>query len=100
MATLYISYFGGVRDGCPYQPISTEALTTSTTSGEAGAIPAGAKVARFFSSVEHYITEGLAADTNTAAVTNGFYYPASSFYDVEVNHIVGAARQFAAKSFS
>lgn len=100
MASLIISYFGGVRDNVPFDPISTETVTTSTTTGECGDIPRGAKVARLYSTIEHYINVGISTDTVTATATNGFYLPASTLYDVGVYQIAGVARQFAAKSFS
>ena len=94
MATLYISYFGDVADECASTPISSETVTTSTTSAASGAIPAGAKVAAIVSDTAHYVT--INTGTPTAAITNSFYLPANTMRELRVNKEVTASKKIAA----
>ncbi len=94
MATLIISYFGEVADECASTPISSETVTTSGTSAASAVIPAGAKVAAFWSDAAHYVT--VNTGTPTATATNGFYLPASTTREIRVNKELSAAKKFAA----
>lgn len=75
MASLYISYFGGVADECARSPLGSEVVTTSATSAQSTANPEGGIVAMLFSDTAHYIAEGA---NPTAAAGSGVYLPAST----------------------
>lgn len=94
MATLYVSYFGGVDKQVAADPIKSETVTTSTTTAATGAIPSGAVVASLFSDTAHYVTIGT--DTPTAAITNSFYLPANTVREIRTFNGDGVARKIAA----
>lgn len=82
MATLYISYFGAVRDHIAGTPIGSETVTTSTTTAASGAVPQAAKAIAVVSDTAHYVTIG--SGTPTATATNGFYLPANQIREISV----------------
>jgi len=77
MATLYISYFDNVDLGVAGFPISTEAVTTSSTSAASGNVPVASDVCILFSDAAHYVTISRDGETKPATTTNGFYLPAN-----------------------
>ena len=103
MATLYISYFGKVHEGCAGMPLSCEAMTTSTTSAQAAAdIPAAAAVVALSSSADHYVTIGAVADSPVAGVgAKSFFLPANTMREIRLGtgH-ESAATRVAAKSLT
>lgn len=77
MATLYISYYGGVQNDCASEPLKSETVTTSTSSAQSSANSNGAAVASLWSDTAHYVAIG---SNPTATATNGFYLPASTLF--------------------
>lgn len=75
MATLYVSYFSGVRNEVASGPQFVDVLTTSATSTQGTANAKGAAVAALFSDTAHYYAVGA---NPTAAVSNGAYLPANT----------------------
>lgn len=75
MASLYISYFGGVENNCAARPAKSETVTTSGTSAQGAVNTDGAAVVSLFSTAAHWVTVG---SNPTATATNGFYLPAST----------------------
>ena len=97
MATLYISYWGHVERNVAGDPIKSETLTTSTTSGLAAAIPAGAVVATVYSpDADHVVTKG--SGSPTAAIGAGsFVLPSGAERDILLQHYEGGYK-FAART--
>lgn len=87
MASLIISYYGGVSNQCASSPILSETVTTSGTSAQSAANTAGAAVASLFSDAAHYFTIG---DNPTAAAANSVYLPASTLVWVDLKDAVTA----------
>ncbi len=94
MATLHISYFGEVADHCASASLSSEDVTTSTTSAVSAANPSGAKVAMFFSTADHWVAHGTG--TPVATATSGFFLPANIPFWYRFNKSVSTATKFAA----
>jgi hypothetical protein len=85
MATLYVSYIGGVQDMVAKDPISTVTVTTSgSTAKTAAAAPDEAKIAVIFSDAAHYVNTGAQASV-TAAASNGIYVPANTERHLRIN---------------
>lgn len=82
MATLNISYFAAVENNCASGPMGSESVTTSGTSAQGSANSNGASVARLWSDVAHWVATG---SNPTATSTNGFYLPASQFFDLDLS---------------
>lgn len=80
MATLYVSWIGGVSNNCAREPIKSETVTTSGTSAQSGANPSGA-IVQLFSDAAHYVDVG---SDPTATAANGVYVPASTLYHIAV----------------
>lgn len=80
MATLYVSWIGGVVSNCAQEPVKSETVTTSGTSAQSGANPAGA-VVQLFSDAAHYVDVG---SDPTATAANGVYVPANQVYHLSV----------------
>lgn len=77
MATLYVSYLGGVQYGVAKEPISAVTVTTSTTTAKtAAAAPDNAGIAVVVSDTAHYVNTGPQASV-TAAASNSIYVPAN-----------------------
>ena len=77
MATLYVSYIGGVQYSVAKEPISCVTVTTSgTTAKTAAAAPDNAAIAVVVSDAAHYVNTGPQASV-TAAASNGMYVPAN-----------------------
>lgn len=77
MASLYVSWIGDVTNGIGSSPMGSEVVTTSGTSAQSGANPAGEAV-QLFSDAAHYVAVG---DNPTATAGNGIYVPANqAFY--------------------
>ncbi len=70
MATLHISYYGAIEQGCAKDPCGYEALITSGASVQSAAVPGFATVAKIQSDVAHWFKDG--ADP-TITETNGSY---------------------------
>lgn len=77
MATLYISYFDNVDLGVAGFPISTETVTTSSTSNASNNVPVNSDVCILFSDTAHYVTISRDGETKNATATNGLYLPAN-----------------------
>lgn len=77
MATLYISYFDNVDLGVAGFPISTETVTTSSTSAASNNVPVNSDVCILFSDTAHYVTISRDGETKAATATNGLYLPAN-----------------------
>lgn len=92
--TLYISYFGGVSKDVAFGPVSSETVSTSTSSAASGAIPIQAAIASLYAAVDHYVTIGTG--TPTATATNGFFLPAGTQRDIAIPNGQGAALKIAA----
>lgn len=75
MATLYVSYYGAVENGCASDPLASETVTTSGVSAQSGANNKYGVVASLFSTAAHYFTVGA---NPTAASTNSCYLPANT----------------------
>lgn len=75
MASLIISYYGGVENHCAAAPLGSETVTTSGVSAQGAANTEGAAVASLWSTAAHYVTVGA---NPTAAAANSFYLPAST----------------------
>lgn len=84
MASLYISHFASVQNGCASGPIGSQTLTTSGTSAQSAANVGGGAVARLFSDTAHWVTVG---SNPTATSTNGFYVPANQFFDLDLGSV-------------
>ena len=80
MATLYVSWLGGVSKGVGLSPVKSETVTTSATSAQSGANPA-AEVVQLFSTGAHYVAVGTEP---TATTANGVYVPANTLYNLAV----------------
>lgn len=77
MATMYVSYLGGVQYMVAKEPIAAVTITTSgTTAKTAAAAPPGAAIAVIVSDAAHYVNTGPQASV-TAAATNSMYVPAN-----------------------
>lgn len=77
MATMYVSYLGGVQFGVAKEPISATTITTSGTTAKTGsAAPDAASIAIVISDAAHYVNTGPQASV-TAAASNGIYVPAN-----------------------
>ena len=82
MASLIISYYGGVQNGCAASPLFTETVTTSGTSAQGTAIAKGGVVASLYSTAAHYFAVGA---NPTAAATNSGYLPASTVMWIDLD---------------
>jgi hypothetical protein len=96
--TLYISYFGGVSKEVAFSPISSETVSSSTTSAAGGTVPQGAGIASIYAAADHYVTIGSGSPTATA--TNGFFLPAGSTRDIAIPNGQGNALKIAAISLT
>lgn len=74
MASLYVSFFSGVQNGCASSPAGSQTLTTSGTSVQSNANTNGSTVASLHSDTAHWVTIG---SNPTATSSNGFYLPAN-----------------------
>lgn len=91
MATMYVSYLGGVQYGVAKEPLSAVTITTSgTTAKTAAAAPAGAAIAVVISDAAHYVNTGPQASV-TAAASNGMYVPANVERHIAINAGDGVA---------
>lgn len=91
MATLRVSYLGGVQYGVAKEPLAYETIDTSgTTAKTAAAAPAGATIAVVFSDAAHIVNTGPFANV-TAATTNGMFVPANSERHIAINPGDGVA---------
>jgi hypothetical protein len=85
MATLFISFIGGVENGVASKVLGSATVTTSGTSAKtATAAPTGASIAIVVSDAAHYVAFGPQA-TVTAAAANGIYVPANIERHVAIN---------------
>lgn len=85
MATMYVSFLGGVQYGVAKGPISATTITTSGTSAKtAAAAPEEAAIAVVFSDTAHYVNTGPQASV-TAAASNGIYVPANIERHLTIN---------------
>jgi len=85
MATLYVSYLGGVQYDVAKDPISATTITTSGTTAKTGAAaPASAAIAVVVSDAAHYVNTGPQA-TVTAAASSGVYVPANIERHIAIN---------------
>ena len=82
MATLYVSWIGGVSEGVAFGPVKSETVTTSGTSAKSGANPA-CKIVRLHSDAAHYVAVG---DEPTATSANGVYVPANIPFDLAITN--------------
>lgn len=80
MATLYVSWLGGVVGPIGREPIKSETVTTSGTSA-ASSTNNDASVVQLFSDAAHYVDVGA---NPTATATNGTYVPANTLYWLSV----------------
>ncbi|WP_230280265.1 hypothetical protein [Croceicoccus sp. Ery15] len=87
MASLIISYYGGVSNHCASSPLKSETVTTSGTSAQSTANTSGAAVASLFSDTAHYFT---IADNPTASAANGVYLPANTLVWVDLRDALTA----------
>lgn len=77
MATLYVSYLGGVQYMVAKDPCGAVTVTTSgVTAKTAAAAPAEAAIAIVVSDAAHYVNTGPQASV-TATAANGIYVPAN-----------------------
>lgn len=76
MATLYVSYLGGVEYSVAKNPMGTTTITTSGTSAKSSANK-GASIAIVHSDAAHYVAIGPSASV-TASAANGTYVPANT----------------------
>ena len=83
MATLYVSYVGGVQYGVAKSPMGTDTIATSGTSAKSDA-NTGASVAVVFSDAAHYVAVGPAASV-VASAANGIYVPANVQRELALN---------------
>lgn len=91
MATMYVSYLGGVAYGVGKEPIACVTITTSgTTAKTAAAAPENATIAVIFSDAAHYVNTGPQASVDAAA-TNGIYVPANVERHLVINRGDGIA---------
>lgn len=91
MATLHVSYLGGVQYLVAKDPLGAVTVTTSgTTAKTAAAAPAGAAIAVIVSDAAHYVNTGPQA-TVTAAATNSMYVPANAERHIAINPGDGVA---------
>lgn len=91
MATMYVSYLGGVQYGVAREPLATVTITTSgTTAKTAAAAPAGAAIAVVFSDAPHYVNTGPQAGVE-AADTSGMFVPANVERHIAINPGDGVA---------
>lgn len=91
MATLYVSYLGGVQDMVGKEPISVVTITTSgTTAKTAAAAPAEASIAVIWSDAAHIVNTGPQASV-TAAATSGMLVPANTERHLKINPGDGVA---------
>lgn len=91
MATLRVSYLGGVQYGVAKEPLAYETVDTSaSTAKTAGAAPAGANIAVVVSDAAHIVNTGPFS-TVTAAATNGIYVPANVERHIAINPGDGVA---------
>lgn len=84
MATMYVSYVGGVAGEVAKQPVGSTTLTTSTVSAKTATAPASAAIAVVFSDVAHYVTTGPQASVTASAAT-GIYVPANTERHLAIN---------------
>jgi len=82
MASLYISYFGNVDKHCAQDPLGSEIVTTSGTSGQSTANPEFATVAKIQSDAAHYVNDGA---NPTAAAGTGVYVAANEVLWLRLN---------------
>jgi len=93
MATLYVSYLGGVEKQVAYDIVGSETITTSGTSAQSAAIPQHAGIAVFYSDTAHYVLTG----TNpTATATTGLYIPANFAREISIKNGKGNTLKIAA----
>lgn len=91
MATMYVSYLGGVQFGVAKDPISATTITTSgSTAKTSAAAPASACIAVVVSDAAHYVNVGPQASV-TAAASNGMYVPANVERHIAINPGDGVA---------
>ena len=91
MATMYVSYLGGVSLEVAKEPISSVTITTSgTTAKTAAAAPDTAAIAVVVSDAAHYVNTGP-QDSVTAAASNGIYVPANVERHLAINAGDGVA---------
>jgi hypothetical protein len=84
MATLYVSWVGGVQFGVAKEPIAAVTVTTSGTTAKSSVAPAGAAIAVIVSDAAHYVNTGPEASV-TAAATNSMYVPANAERHIAIN---------------
>lgn len=91
MATMYVSYLGGVQHGVAKEPIGSTTITTSGTSAKTGsAPPSGTAIAVVVSDAAHYVNVGTFASV-TAAASTGMYVPANVERHLSINPGEGVA---------
>ena len=91
MATLYVSYIGGVEIMVAKEPCGAVTVTTSgTTAKTAAAAPAEATIAVIFSDAAHYVNTGP-QDSVTASAANGMLVPANVERELKINAGDGVA---------
>ena len=91
MATLYVSYIGGVQNMVAKDPIGATTVTTSGTTAKTGAAaPAGTAIAVVFSDAAHYVNTGPQASVTAAAATS-MYVPANVERHIAINPGDGVA---------
>jgi hypothetical protein len=83
MATLYVSWLGGVEKYVAKDPLGCTTVTTSGTSAKTSTNP-GAAIAVVFSDAAHYVNTGPSASV-TATATNGIYVPANVERHIAMN---------------
>jgi hypothetical protein len=76
MASLYVSFYGGVDYGVASRPSGSEVVTTSGTSAKTSGNDGGV-VASVFSDAAHYVNVGPSASVTAAAGTSA-YVPANT----------------------
>ena len=85
MATLYVSYLGGVQYMVGKDPMGADPITTSgATAKTAAAAPDGATIAVIISDAAHYVNTGPQASV-TASAANGMYVPANVERHLAIN---------------
>lgn len=93
MATLYVSYLGGVDKMVADSIVGSTTITTSGTSAQSGTIPKNVGIVVLFSDTAHYVTVG---NDPTAAAANSIYVPASFTREIRVQNGYGVDLKVAA----
>jgi uncharacterized RmlC-like cupin family protein len=91
MATLYVSYLGGVQNMVGKEPCGSTTVTTSgATAKTSAAAPAEAAIAVVISDAAHYVNVGPQASVEASAA-NGMYVPANVERHLAINAGDGVA---------